>query len=31
MCEDLFKKEKKPYVEQSESEGKSDEHGSLEA
>lgn len=31
MCEDLFKREKKPYVEQSESEGKKDVDASLEA
>ena len=31
MSEDLFKKEKKPYVEMTESEGKSDQEASLEA
>ena len=31
MSEDLYKKEKKPYVEQTESEGKSDETASKEA
>lgn len=31
MSEDLYKKEKKPYVEQTESEGKSDEVASKEA
>mmetsp|Transcript_13296 Transcript_13296/g.22575 ORF Transcript_13296/g.22575 Transcript_13296/m.22575 type:complete len:401 (-) Transcript_13296:1271-2473(-) len=31
MSEDLFKKEKKPYVEQTDSENKSDEEASLEA
>lgn len=31
MSEDLFKKEKKPYVEQNETDGKSDLHASLEA
>ena len=31
MSEDLYKKEKKPYVEQNESEGKSDETASKEA
>jgi len=31
MSEDLFKKEKKPYVEQTESEGKTDNEASLEA
>ena len=31
MSEDLYKKEKKPYVEQTEAEGKTDEQASLEA
>jgi ubiquitin C-terminal hydrolase len=31
MSEDLYKKEKKPYVEQTESDGKTDEQASLEA
>ena len=31
MSEDLYKKEKKPYVEGADSEGKSDEQASLEA
>jgi len=31
MSEDLYKQEKKPYVEQTESENKSDEEASLEA
>ena len=31
MSEDLFKKEKKPYVEQTEADGKTDEQASLEA
>lgn len=30
MSEDLYKKEKKPYVEQTEAEGKSDEQASYE-
>ena len=29
MCEDLYKLEKKPYVEQTESEGMTDEEASL--
>ena len=31
MCEDLYKKTKKPYVEQTEADGKSDVQASLEA
>lgn len=31
MSEDLYKKSKKPYVEQTETEGKTDEEASLEA
>jgi hypothetical protein len=31
MSEDLYKREKKPYVESSETDGKSDQQASMEA